>query len=358
MFFPIADHNYTARSDSFFSFSFTFSLKIELISAWSFMSRIKAGVDYYAEAHALHSVDTSRAKDGVWLVKVPKYLAELWQKAGPDGVVGKVVIASSAAHAPTGDGKRPASQVTLVTDSELLTAAGETGDLIPKVCPHFWSGCSLCTNILHLVWKRLFPSEGGLSLISLGVLFGLNVSFFVRRFSHLPLNLVLLRLSYDDGVFLFTNNFLSKAAAFIRFSAWSSRLGVCHSFLGVFKLVKKRACGLSVYHSKKVSVSILRCATDHFGSSVSLGLLPHLTYCDLMLFFFAPSLRVMVSGLFLSRVMSTSNHGTCSFHYIHMWSMSGKEVWIPLVATTRQLAIVFVVSTTDFTVTLCDFMSP
>ncbi|TPP66889.1 Transcription initiation factor TFIIF subunit beta [Fasciola gigantica] len=96
------------------------------------MSRIKAGVDYYAEAHALHSVDTSRAKDGVWLVKVPKYLAELWQKAGPDGVVGKVVIASSPASAPSGDGKRPASQVTLVTDSELLTSAGETGDLIPK----------------------------------------------------------------------------------------------------------------------------------------------------------------------------------------------------------------------------------
>ncbi|VDP83574.1 unnamed protein product [Echinostoma caproni] len=97
------------------------------------MSRLKSGVDYFAEAHALHSVDTSRAKDGVWLVKVPKYLAELWQKAGPDGVVGKVVIASSTAPSGSaGDSKRPASQVTLVTDSDLLASAGETGDLIPK----------------------------------------------------------------------------------------------------------------------------------------------------------------------------------------------------------------------------------
>ncbi|CAL8077821.1 unnamed protein product [Calicophoron daubneyi] len=99
------------------------------------MSRLKAGLDFFAEAHALHAVDTSRAKDGVWLVKVPKYLAELWQNAGPDGVVGKVVIASAApsgSGSGSGEGKRPGSQVTLVTDSDLLANAGETGTLIPK----------------------------------------------------------------------------------------------------------------------------------------------------------------------------------------------------------------------------------
>ncbi|VDQ03630.1 unnamed protein product [Trichobilharzia regenti] len=80
--------------------------------------RLKSASDNFADAHALHVVDTSRAKDGVWLVKVPKYLAELWHNAGPDGVVGKVVIASSST-ASQNVNKGPGSQVTLVTDSEL-----------------------------------------------------------------------------------------------------------------------------------------------------------------------------------------------------------------------------------------------
>ncbi|KAF8564054.1 hypothetical protein P879_09252 [Paragonimus westermani] len=107
------------------------------------MSRVKSGPDSFTDAHALHVVDTSRAKDGVWLVKVPKYLAELWRNAGPDGLVGKVVIASAptpaaAATSTTSMGaasdktKKPGSQVTLVTDAELLARAGEHGDLIPK----------------------------------------------------------------------------------------------------------------------------------------------------------------------------------------------------------------------------------
>ncbi|VEL42892.1 unnamed protein product [Protopolystoma xenopodis] len=91
-------------------------------------------LDYLSDAHALHVVDTSRAKDGVWLVKVPNYLADLWTNAGPDGIVGKVVIASSGApSASTPGSKRPGSQVTLVTDSELLMKAGDDGKLIPKV---------------------------------------------------------------------------------------------------------------------------------------------------------------------------------------------------------------------------------
>ncbi|CAH8644605.1 unnamed protein product [Heterobilharzia americana] len=76
-------------------------------------------------------VRLSRAKDGVWLVKVPKYLAKLWHNAGPDGVVGKVVIASSS-NTPQNAKKGPGSQVTLVTDSDLLSQVGESGSLIPK----------------------------------------------------------------------------------------------------------------------------------------------------------------------------------------------------------------------------------
>ncbi|CAH8587862.1 unnamed protein product [Schistosoma turkestanicum] len=97
------------------------------------MSNVKSkGVsDIFCDAHALHVVDTSRAKDGVWLVKVPKYLAELWHNAGPDGVVGKVVIASSTSASQNGN-KGPGSQVTLVTDPELLNQVGESGKLIPK----------------------------------------------------------------------------------------------------------------------------------------------------------------------------------------------------------------------------------
>ncbi|CAH8675508.1 General transcription factor IIF subunit 2, variant 3 [Schistosoma haematobium] len=91
----------------------------------------KSVSDIFCDAHALHVVDTSRAKDGVWLVKVPKYLAELWHNAGPDGVVGKVVIASSTS-ASQNSNKGPGSQVTLVTDSELLNQVGESGNLIPK----------------------------------------------------------------------------------------------------------------------------------------------------------------------------------------------------------------------------------
>lgn len=98
----------------------------------------KSVSDIFCDAHALHVVDTSRAKDGVWLVKVPKYLAELWHNAGPDGVVGKVVIASSTSASQNGN-KGPGSQVTLVTDSELLNQVGESGNLIPKVGSTFYT---------------------------------------------------------------------------------------------------------------------------------------------------------------------------------------------------------------------------
>ena len=90
-------------------------------------------VDGLFEAHALHPVDTSRAKDGVWLVKVPNYLADLWLKSNTDRVVGKVVIFKEDNGSGSMDPKHQ-SDIRLVTDESLFEDAGEGGNLIPKVC--------------------------------------------------------------------------------------------------------------------------------------------------------------------------------------------------------------------------------
>ncbi|VDK32095.1 unnamed protein product [Taenia asiatica] len=90
--------------------------------------------DGLIEAHALHPVDTSRAKDGVWLVKVPNYLADLWLKSNTDRTVGKVVMST----VDIGHGskeQRQSSDVHLITDDSLIAEAGENSDLIPKVSP-------------------------------------------------------------------------------------------------------------------------------------------------------------------------------------------------------------------------------
>ncbi|KAL5965609.1 General transcription factor IIF subunit 2 [Taenia solium] len=87
--------------------------------------------DGLIEAHALHPVDTSRAKDGVWLVKVPNYLADLWLKSNTDRTVGKVVMST----VDIGHGskeQRQSSDVHLITDDSLIAEAGENSDLIPK----------------------------------------------------------------------------------------------------------------------------------------------------------------------------------------------------------------------------------
>ncbi|KAL5107339.1 General transcription factor IIF subunit 2 [Taenia crassiceps] len=73
--------------------------------------------DGLIEAHALHPVDTSRAKDGVWLVKVPNYLADLWLKSNTDRTVGKVVMST----VDIGHG-----------NDSLMAEAGENSELIPK----------------------------------------------------------------------------------------------------------------------------------------------------------------------------------------------------------------------------------
>ena len=43
----------------------------------------------YEEAHKDHDVDLTFASRGLWLVKVPKYLADVW-KNSPTTTVGKL----------------------------------------------------------------------------------------------------------------------------------------------------------------------------------------------------------------------------------------------------------------------------
>ena len=47
------------------------------------------------KVHEPKEIDVTGAARGVWLVKVPKYLAERWKKAGPTGEVGKLKISKS-----------------------------------------------------------------------------------------------------------------------------------------------------------------------------------------------------------------------------------------------------------------------
>lgn len=90
----------------------------------------QASGDGFFEAHALHPVDTSRARDGVWLVKVPNYLSDLWMSGNTEKIVGEVVITAPDQNS----NGRDQSNVCLVTDDALLAEAGEKRDYIPKVC--------------------------------------------------------------------------------------------------------------------------------------------------------------------------------------------------------------------------------
>lgn len=45
------------------------------------------------DTHIDRDLDLSNANRGVWLVKVPKYVANRWEKASSDMEVGKLKIA-------------------------------------------------------------------------------------------------------------------------------------------------------------------------------------------------------------------------------------------------------------------------
>lgn len=104
--------------------------------------------DSVFEAHALHAVDTSRGKDGLWLVKVPNYLADLWLKPNSDRVVGKVVIYAAESGAP--GNQKATSNVRLLADESLLAEAGEDSKLIPRVSSLPFIMPTRSTNLLCL----------------------------------------------------------------------------------------------------------------------------------------------------------------------------------------------------------------
>ncbi|XP_055954247.1 general transcription factor IIF subunit 2 isoform X2 [Patella vulgata] len=69
------------------------------------------------KAHDVREVDTAAAGRGVWLVKVPKYLSEIWRESTPNSDVGKLKITRSKLP-----GQKP----------EVIFTAKDTGNDIPK----------------------------------------------------------------------------------------------------------------------------------------------------------------------------------------------------------------------------------
>ncbi|ESO85140.1 hypothetical protein LOTGIDRAFT_176078, partial [Lottia gigantea] len=69
------------------------------------------------KAHEVREVDTAAAGRGVWLVKVPKYLSEIWKESPPNSDVGKLKITKSKLP-----GQKP----------EVVFTAKETSADIPK----------------------------------------------------------------------------------------------------------------------------------------------------------------------------------------------------------------------------------
>lgn len=103
--------------------------------------------DTLFEAHTLHPVDTSRAGDGVWLVKVPNYLADLWMKGNTEKTVGEVVITTPDPNS----GNKDQSNVCLITDDSLIAEAGETSCLIPKASLFKLAVTTASHNLLHFL---------------------------------------------------------------------------------------------------------------------------------------------------------------------------------------------------------------
>ncbi|CAH1183750.1 unnamed protein product [Phaedon cochleariae] len=75
------------------------------------------------DTHVDRDLDLSNANRGVWLVKVPKYVAERWEKAPSDLEVGKLKIAK-----PVGQ----KAQVSLTLSSAILNLNEPGQESIPK----------------------------------------------------------------------------------------------------------------------------------------------------------------------------------------------------------------------------------
>ncbi|XP_064638590.1 general transcription factor IIF subunit 2-like [Lineus longissimus] len=87
-------------------------------------SSTQASID---QAHESKEVDTGTAGRGVWLVKVPKYLAESWQRTDGKCEVGKLRIAK-----PKFQGGKP--EVVFTIDDKLLEKEKDSsGDVLPTV---------------------------------------------------------------------------------------------------------------------------------------------------------------------------------------------------------------------------------
>ncbi|XP_060518283.1 general transcription factor IIF subunit 2 [Cylas formicarius] len=75
------------------------------------------------DSHIDRDLDLSNANRGVWLVKVPKYVANRWEKAPSDMEVGKLKITKQ-------QGQKP--QVSLTLSSPILNLSDSNEGSIPK----------------------------------------------------------------------------------------------------------------------------------------------------------------------------------------------------------------------------------
>ncbi|KAI0217027.1 General transcription factor IIF subunit 2 [Lamellibrachia satsuma] len=76
-------------------------------------------MDAIEKAHEAKDLDLSGAARGVWLVKVPKYLAEEWKNAPPNADVGKLSITTASTP-----GGKPEVVFSLDETSSKTTTAG------------------------------------------------------------------------------------------------------------------------------------------------------------------------------------------------------------------------------------------
>ena len=90
------------------------------------MSEVKAvtGTPSKEKKVSDKDLDLTNANRGVWLVKVPKYMADRWESSESPGVLGKLKIARKPGQKPT---------VSFTLDDNLVnSSATPTDSVIPK----------------------------------------------------------------------------------------------------------------------------------------------------------------------------------------------------------------------------------